>query len=211
MTDPGAPVEPGPGRDTETGREPETGSVPGRRRTAPFVAGGVAVVIGVLMWFLIQADPGGTTTADSPLLGRAAPEVISTTTEGDRFELSRRKGSFVVLNFFNSTCVPCLREHPELVEFERRQQQRGAEGAELYTVIWDDREDAVEEFFDRNGGDWPRVRDPDGTIGVTFGVARVPETWIIDPNGFVRVRILGELTADFLDERLGLLAGEPDR
>lgn len=186
----------------------ETG--PSRRRVAPLGAGAVAVVLAVLFWFLVQAEPGSGTTADSPLLGRPAPEVVSTTTTGEPFDLSRRKGSFVVLNFFNSTCVPCVREHPELVEFERRQQQLGADGAELYTVIWDDREDAVEGFFDSNGGDWPRVRDPDGTIGVTFGVARVPETWIVDPNGFVRVRILGELTADFLEERLGLLgAGTP--
>jgi cytochrome c biogenesis protein CcmG/thiol:disulfide interchange protein DsbE len=177
-----------------------------RRRVAPVGAGAVAVVLAVLFWFLVQAEPGSGTTADSPLLGRPAPEAVSTTTTGEPFDLSRRKGSFVVLNFFNSTCVPCVREHPELVEFERRQQQLGADGAELYTVIWDDREDAVEGFFDSNGGDWPRVRDPDGTIGVTFGVARVPETWIVDPNGFVRVRILGELTADFLEERLDLLA-----
>lgn len=183
--------------DTST-TTPET---PRRRRLAPFAAAGVGLVIVALLWILAQAEPGDSTSADSPLLGRPAPAVVSTTTSDAPFDLSRRKGSWVLLNFFNSTCVPCIREHPELVAFH--DQQRGLTGgAELYTVIWDDREEAVEAWFAANGGDWPRVRDPEGTIGVAFGVARVPETWIIDPNGFVRLRILGEVTAEFLTERL---------
>jgi cytochrome c biogenesis protein CcmG/thiol:disulfide interchange protein DsbE len=172
-----------------------------RRRLAPFAAAGVGLVIVALLWVLAQAEPGGTTSADSPLLGRPAPGVVSTTTTDRPFDLSRRKGSWVVLNFFNSTCVPCVREHPELVAFHAQQRQR-PRGAELYTIIWDDREVDVERWFEANGGDWPRVRDPEGVIGVAFGVARVPETWIIDPNGFVRLRILGEVTADFLSQRL---------
>jgi cytochrome c biogenesis protein CcmG/thiol:disulfide interchange protein DsbE len=38
------------------------------------------------------------------------------------------------------------------------------------------------------------VRDPRGSISVAFGVAQVPETWIIDPNGVVRARFIGEVT-----------------
>jgi cytochrome c biogenesis protein CcmG, thiol:disulfide interchange protein DsbE len=171
-----------------------------RRRRAPFAAAAVGVIILVLLWILAQAEPGGTTSADSPLLGKPAPAVVTTTTSDTPFDLSRRKGSWVVLNFFNSTCVPCIREHPELVAFHGQPLQ--ARRAELYTVIWDDREADVERWFAANGGDWPRLRDPEGTIGVAFGVARVPETWIIDPNGFVRLRILGEVTAGFLTERL---------
>lgn len=179
----------------------DTAEPASRRRLAPFAAAGVGLVIAALLWVLIQADPGGTVSADSPLLGRPAPTVVSSTTADAPFDLGRRKGSWVVLNFFNSTCVPCIREHPELVEFHRRQAGR-ADGIELYSVIWDDREANVEAWFQANGGEWPRVRDPEGAIGVAFGVARVPETWIIDPNGFVRLRILGEVTADFLAERV---------
>ena len=36
-----------------------------------------------------------------------------TTLDDESFDLARRKGSWVVLNFFNSTCVPCVAEHPE--------------------------------------------------------------------------------------------------
>jgi len=77
--------------------------------------------------------------------------------------------------------------------------------AELYTVVNDDSDEAVKEFFASNGGEWPKLRDQDGSIAVAFGVARVPETWLIDPNGVVRLRIAGELTSSLLDDELGKL------
>ena len=69
--------------------------------------------------------------ADSPLIGRPAPEATGTLDDGTSFDLSRRKGSWVVLNFFDPTCVPCIQEHPELVDVLRgpghaRQRRRRA-------------------------------------------------------------------------------------
>lgn len=177
----------------------------GSKRVAPFVAIGVGVVMAALLWVLVKADPGSSDSADSPLLGRPAPAVESTTLDGATFDLSRRKGSWVVLNFFNSTCVPCQREHPELVQFARDQAALGTDGAELYTIINDDADGAVRAFFDDNGGEWPKVRDTDGSIAVAFGVAKVPETWIIDPNGVVVRRIVGEIDAPFLNAQLDVL------
>jgi cytochrome c biogenesis protein CcmG/thiol:disulfide interchange protein DsbE len=75
----------------------------------------------------------------------------------------------------------------------------------LYTIINDDSDGAVQNFFDANGGDWTKVRDSDAAISVAFGVAKVPETWVIDPNGYVRLRIAGQLTETLLAEQLNLL------
>ncbi|NCX31624.1 MAG: TlpA family protein disulfide reductase [Actinobacteria bacterium] len=124
-----------------------------------------------------------------------------TTIDDQTFDLARRKGSWVVLNFFNSTCVPCIAEHPTLVEFARGESTR-ADGVELYTVVNDDADAAVRDFFAANGGDWPKLRDADGAIAVAFGVAKVPETWIIDPNGFVRLRIIGQLAGGVLESQM---------
>lgn len=178
------------------------------RRVAPFVALGVIVVLVALFVVLVAADPpSDEASAESPLIGRPAPEVVSTTLDGDTFDLSRRRGSWVVLNFFNSTCVPCIREHPELTAFDEQQEALGTEGAELYTVVFDDDDAPVREFFDENGGDWPIVRDPDGTIAVAFGMSQVPETWIVAPNGVVTARFIGEVTATGLSDTLQELQG----
>ena len=58
--------------------------------------------------------------------------------------------------------------------------------------------ETVEAFFAEEGGDWPVVYDTDGRFAVAFGVAKVPETWIVDPDGIVRARFISQVTADFL-------------
>ena len=178
-----------------------------RRPVAPFVAGAVGVVLIAFLVLLAIAKPGDSESASSPLLGEPAPAVQSTTIDGPDFDLARRKGSWVVLNFFNSTCVPCRQEHGFLVDFAK-EQKKSDNPVELYTVVNDDSDEAVNAFFATFGGDWPKIRDDDGAISVAFGVAKVPESWVIDPNGFVRLRILGALTKGFLTTRLDELKAE---
>lgn len=172
------------------------------RRVAPFIALAVAVVLGLLFWVLAGSSPGSTERADSQLLGKPAPAVVSSTIDGAPFDLSRRKGSWVVINFFDSTCVPCRAEHPELIKFAEQQRALGVDGAELYTVINRDSQSAVRTWFAANGGDWPIVTDDDGHIGVVFGIAKVPETWVIDPDGVVVVRFAGSVTAEGLSNQI---------
>ena len=172
-----------------------------RRRIAPIIVLVVAAVLGGLFWVLASSKSENDTSGvvDSHLLGRTAPSVRSTTLDDEPFDLARRKGSWVVLNFFNSTCVPCIAEHPELVAFAEQQAALGADGAELYTILqFGDRIDSVRAFFDERDGDWPVVRDDDGGINVSFGVAQVPETFIVDPDGIVRLRWAGPIDAETL-------------
>jgi cytochrome c biogenesis protein CcmG/thiol:disulfide interchange protein DsbE len=103
--------------------------------------------------------------------------------------------------------VPCIAEHPSLVRFARAESSR-IDGAEFYTVVNDDSDEAIRDFFAANDGDWPKLRDTDGAIAVGFGVAKVPETWIIDPNGFVRLRIMGAVTDGVLEAQMTRLRAE---
>jgi len=162
------------------------------RRLAPYVALAAAAVLGGLFWVLASSSSGTVDklgVIDSPLIGRPAPTVRSSTIDNAPIDLARRKGSWVVVNFFNSTCAPCRSEHPELVKFVDQQKTLGAQGAEFDNV------DDVKAFFLAAGGEWPIIRDDDGTINVAFGVAQVPETFIIDPSGVVRLRWAGQIDA----------------
>jgi cytochrome c biogenesis protein CcmG/thiol:disulfide interchange protein DsbE len=173
-----------------------------RRRLAPFIALAAALVLGGLFWVLASSKSGTVDKLgliESPLLGKPAPTVRATTLDDTSFDLARRKGSWVVLNFFNSTCVPCKAEHPELVKFVDQQRSLGADGAEFYTVDQiDDRPEDLKAFFVTRGGDWPVLRDGDGEISVNFGVAQVPETFIVNPSGVVVARWAGQIDATTL-------------
>ena len=181
--------------------EAEVAGATQKRPVVRFVAGAVGALLLAFLVLLAFANPGGTESAESPLLGKPAPAVKSTLIDGGTFDLSRRKGSWVVFNFFNSTCVPCRQEHPVLVKYAEAQKSSD-DPVEVYTIVNDDSDAAVTAFFASNGGDWGKVRDDDGAISVAFGVAKVPETWVMDPDGYVRVRILGALTEGFLTTRV---------
>jgi cytochrome c biogenesis protein CcmG, thiol:disulfide interchange protein DsbE len=182
-------------------------AAPRARRTAPLVALAVAVVMAVVMVAFVVAtrSSGSGESAETELMNRAAPPVVADTIEGTTFDLASRRGSWVVLNFFATWCPPCVAEHPELLRFSRAQRELG--GAELVTVINNDDPDNVRAFFDDNGGlgEWPVLEDPQGDVYVDFGVSKVPETWIIDPDGVVRGRIITTVTADSLTRILGAL------
>ena len=180
-----------------------------RRRAAPFVAIAIALVCAGLFYVLAGADSGASETADTPLLNRPAPDAVGELGDGSTFDLARRKGSWVVVNFFDPECVPCVQEHPELLQFDDAERHLGNDGAELVTVVFRDDRDGVAEFFDDEGGDWPVVYDDDGAIATAFGVTLVPETWVIDPNGIVRYRTISTVTADQLESVIDQLSGRP--
>lgn len=183
---------------TDTENDLARGSAPGRRRVAPWIACGVLAVVAGLFIVLVSASPDDGAVAESPLLGKPAPEAIGELDDGTVFDLSRRKGSWVVLNFFRADCVPCIEEHPELISFVEQQRSLERSGAEFYSVVVDDTRTDVEEFFATRGGDWPVVFSDNDSFSVAFGVAAVPETWVVDPNGIVRVRYVGKITAESL-------------
>ena len=66
-----------------------------------------------------------TGSTDSPLVGELAPPLAGEIDRpgrlgGTAFDLDRLRGQWVVVNFFATWCVPCVVEHPELVEFSER-------------------------------------------------------------------------------------------
>ena len=177
------------------------------RRTIAVASVVTALLVALLVVTLARASGDADVVPESPLLGRPAPALQTTTIDDETFDLSRRKGSWVVLNFFNSTCVPCRDEHADLVAFAEAQ-VNAIDPVELYSVVVDDSDAAVREFFDEFGGSWPKLRDVDGSITVAFGVAQVPETWVIDPNGVVRLRVAGRVTRDILESEFDSMRGE---
>lgn len=112
-------------------------------------------------------------------------------------KLSDLRGRYVVVNFFATWCIPCVREHPELIRFADR---HPVEQAQVLMVIYDDQPAAVRQFFAKRGGDWPVLDDPGAKVD--FGVRGVPESFLVDPDGFVLTRLVGGVTADGLDRLL---------
>ena len=189
-------TEPG---DEAADADAGAGEVVGRGdRTAVVAAAVVAVVVALLVGILATRDASSERQTQSPLLGRVAPAVQGTTLDGETFDIDEWRGRWVVVNFFASWCIPCREEHPQLVAFDEA--HRAAGDAGVVSVTYDNRSDDARRFFEENGGDWPVVDDPENSIGVAYGVARVPESFLVSPSGIVVERLVGGVTAAQLTE-----------
>jgi cytochrome c biogenesis protein CcmG/thiol:disulfide interchange protein DsbE len=194
VTAPVAPesVPPDPGDDVA--------EVPPRRRTGLIVSAVVAVLAIGFVAVLATREPATDRRRDSPLIGKVVPPLAGETLAGGNFDIDDHQGRWVVVNFFATWCVPCRIEHPELDAFNQAHARAG--DAVLVSVLFDDDPASARTFFDRNGGDWPVVLDSDGLIASAFGTPKVPESYLVSPNGRVAVKFTGGVTSDGLDRAI---------
>lgn len=170
----------------------------GGPRSALVASAVVAVLVALMVAVLATRDPSTARATQSELIGRLAPATAGPTIDGDEVSIDDARGRWVVVNFFASWCTPCIEENSELAAFDA--DHRAAGDAVLIGVTFDDTAEKARQFFDRYGGDWPVIDDPENRIGVAYGVAQVPETFVIAPNGTVVHRFAGGVTRAELDE-----------
>lgn len=172
------------------------------QRPAPHPARWIAIALAVVLFgFLVvlaTREPAARLEADSPLLGKPAPEIQGANLDGEVVRLSDLRGRYVIVNFFATWCIPCREEHDDLVRFSARHAPTG--DAVILSVIYDDRQSRVRDFFAERGGDWAVVDDSGAKVD--FGVRGVPESFLVDPEGFVLARIVGGVRSDALEQLL---------
>jgi cytochrome c biogenesis protein CcmG/thiol:disulfide interchange protein DsbE len=159
-----------------------------------------------LVAVLATRSAGENITAASPLLGKPAPAIDSTSLGGAKVTLASFRGRFVVINFFASWCQPCQVEEPQLVEFVA--QHRGATSPAVLGVVFSDSATNAAAFARSNGVTWPLVTDPGGRIALSYGVTDPPDSYIVAPDGRVVVHLLGGVTASGLDQLIAQAQAE---
>lgn len=162
----------------------------------------------------------------SPLVGKPAPAFKlavlgkADTTMGPE----EMKGKVWLLNVWASWCVSCRQEHPVLVDFSRRgngtpvvglnyKELRGDGAIDMRRVP---AEQEVPMALERAQG-WLKehgdpylltVMDIDGRVGIDYGVYGVPETYVIDKAGIIRMKHTGPVSPQILNDKILPLVAE---
>ena len=161
----------------------------------------------------------------SPLVGKPAPSFkLATLEDRDRvFSPAELQGKVWLLNVWASWCVSCRQEHPVLVAFSKHKEvplvglnYKEVRGDGEYDMAKIDAEQEKRMAWKR-ASDWLSahgnpytltVMDLDGRVGIDYGVYGVPETYVIDKAGVIRMKHTGPITPDVLQGKILPLVAE---
>ncbi len=155
------------------------------KHPARWVAGGVGVVV-VALSVVLATQVGNDPRADakqSQLAGREVPQFTVTTLDGQRLSEDDLAGKATIVNFWNTWCIPCREEHPELVKFYERHADEP--DFVMLGIVRDDTRSAVERWVRDKGDAWTVAMDASGDAALAFGTRGQPETFAISPDGLV--------------------------
>lgn len=127
----------------------------------------------------------------SPFVGRPAPALAGELLHDParRFDAASLRGRPWVLNVWASWCAPCNEEHPLLVDLARRT------GATVVGLNYADQRPAALGWLKLRGDPYvATLHDPDGALAGGWGIAGVPQTFVVDAAGIVRAHHVGRLT-----------------
>ena len=135
----------------------------------------------------------------SPLIDKPAPafELVQLHEPGKSLTTQDMQGKVWLLNVWASWCGACRDEHPVLVEFARRKL------VPIYGLNYKDKREDGLGWLTQFGNPYTEsVFDPEGRIGIDYGVYGVPETFVIDREGVIRYKHIGPITPEVLRDKL---------
>jgi peroxiredoxin len=135
-----------------------------------------------------------------PAVGVAPPKFILQDLKGDKITVPDDfKGKAVIIRFWMDTCKACAKEMPEIDHIYNKYKDRGL--AVLAVNAGQSRE-AAETFGNRLNITYPILLDPGSKITKHYGVKAVPFTFVINKEGIITKRILGETQSELFEKMI---------
>ena len=154
----------------------------------------------------------GTVTLMSPA-ERADPRSFAgTTLAGEPFDVADHRGEVVVVNVWGSWCPPCIAEAPAL---ERVWEQTRSQDVQFVGVNTRDQNAAARAHERRFQISYPSIDDDSGRVLLAFRgtlpPVAIPSTVVLDRQGRVAARVLGQVGAATLRGVVDDVLAEPSR
>ena len=147
----------------------------------------LGLIVAAMVWRL--ANPPDTTIR-SQLIGKPVPLITAPAALSGKPALGAgdlADGKAKLVNFFASWCVPCITEAPVLMELKAR-------GVPIVGIAVRDRPEELAQFLAANGDPFERIgADRESKIQLAFGSAGVPETFVVDGRGIIRLHHVGPI------------------
>ena len=180
------------------------------------------VILVVLLAVGLNLNPSD---VPSPLIGKPAPmfSLARVDAPEQTFSPKDMQGKVWLLNVWSTWCVSCRQEHPMLVEMAKNKavtliglnykEVRGDGEIDMDKIAPDaEKKLALERsngWLQKHGNPYSlSALDLDGRVGIDYGVYGVPETYVIDKAGIIRMKHTGPITPEALTQKIMPLLAE---
>jgi len=119
-------------------------------------------------------------------IGEPAIDFTVTLTGGGAYTLSSRKGKVVLVDFWSTSCPPCLEELPNISAIYEANKGKGLE---VLSISLDDNREKLEAFLAAHPMPWNTVFSGKGWNDDTvklYEILSIPALWLVDKQGVLR-------------------------
>jgi cytochrome c biogenesis protein CcmG/thiol:disulfide interchange protein DsbE len=125
-------------------------------------------------------------------IGKRAPDFTLESLDGETITLSTLQGRPVMLNFWQTTCSPCLAEFPH---FQTVRTSWSEEDLAMLAVAYQQNTQVVADFIDREGYTFSVLLDSGLEVSDLYNVSDIPITFFIDAEGIIREIKIGRFSS----------------
>ena len=155
-------------------------------------------IIPLILFLSLNSNPS---KLPSPLLGKTFPSI-----EGKDFytdEPIKTSKLFTdkvtLVNVWASWCTTCRKEHQMLMNLANKTD------LQLIGINYKDSRDNGEKYLKIMGNPFDHIIfDPDGKIGIDLGITGTPETFLVNQNGFILYKHIGEIDSRVWEDNFAI-------
>lgn len=162
------------------------------------IFGFVLILVIVTVTFFSSRLSSKPTYQGGKVVGKIVPDVTVTTLDGEEIEMRSLVGKRVIVNFFNSWCIPCQEEEPALQEFAR--EHEGDPDFVFIGIARDDSPANIRNWASSREVPFEVTLDDNESASIAFGTTGQPETYAINSEGLVVASLLARASTESLNE-----------
>lgn len=159
----------------------------------------ILLIVVFFLWHGLSNDPN---QLPSPLINKPISAFVGANLFKDGAVLDKKifLGHWSLLVVWSSWCITCAEEQRFLLTLKKNT------ALSIYGLNYRDDLSRAKQWLKKQGNPYQHIIfDPKGLLAIDLGVYGVPESYLIDPQGIIRYKLIGPLNKTIWANKIAML------